>query len=412
MEKFKDFLPKETRVIRDGTEMVALCSAVRRVLLTCARRPSRLRTLCSATCASSSTVTHCPPICACSCAKVGCGAEGVSCLCSCARGAGFKVDNASLTGESYAQNRSPDRTDHNPLESENLAFFLTAAVEGTGRGIVINCGDDTIMGRIAHLVSTVRVARAVAGCGTLCVCALQTEKRETPIHQELDRFIIIISTVAVTLGVSFFIVGIANGTPWISNLVFMIGIIVANVPEGLLATVTVSLSLTAQRMAKKNVLVKLLDAVETLGSTTTICSDKTGTLTQNKMTVAHMWYNGNLESCNMEGTDMDQTWDWQSGEFQVGPGSTLDCAQSHALYPQALRKVVNLCNNAKFDTGKDAMAIENKLERPVDGDASETALLKFGEEAMMTYDKNDSVQDVWTARAFLACCSYINRRCA
>jgi sodium/potassium-transporting ATPase subunit alpha len=93
------------------------------------------------------------------------------------------------------------------------------------------------------------------------------------------------------LGVVFFIFGIIYEYDIITNLVFMIGIIVANVPEGLLATVTVSLALTAQRMAGKYVLVKNLESVETLGSTSCICSDKTGTLTQNRMTVSHMYYN-------------------------------------------------------------------------------------------------------------------------
>ena len=115
-----------------------------------------------------------------------------------------------------------------------------------------------------------------------------TENVQTPINKEIHHFVLIVSGVAVFLGVSFFVIGAALGTDWITNLVFMIGIIVANVPEGLLATVTVCLTLTAQRMHSKNVLVKNLESVETLGSTSCICSDKTGTLTQNIMTVAHI----------------------------------------------------------------------------------------------------------------------------
>ena len=102
------------------------------------------------------------------------------------------------------------------------------------------------------------------------------------------RFVFLVSGVACFLGVTFFIIGWVLKTDPITNLVFMIGIIVANVPEGLLATVQVCLSLTAQRMFTKNVLVKKLDSVETLGSTSCICSDKTGTLTINKMTIANV----------------------------------------------------------------------------------------------------------------------------
>jgi len=92
------------------------------------------------------------------------------------------------------------------------------------------------------------------------------------------------SAFAISMGIIFFCIGIGIGREWIENLVFAIGIIVANVPEGLLSTVTVALTITAKRMAAKNVLVKNLEAVETLGSTTCICSDKTGTLTMNVMT--------------------------------------------------------------------------------------------------------------------------------
>lgn len=121
--------------------------------------------------------------------------------------------------------------------------------------------------------------------------ASSAESAETPLAIEIERFIKIISGVAISLGVIFFIFGIIYEYDIITNLVFAIGIIVANVPEGLLATVTVSLALTAQRMAGKMVLVKNLESVETLGSTSCICSDKTGTLTQNRMTVSHLYFN-------------------------------------------------------------------------------------------------------------------------
>lgn len=186
-----------------------------------------------------------------------------------------KVDNSSLTGESEPQTRSFDLSSENPLETRNLAFFSTNCVEGAATGIVINTGDRTIMGRIANLASGL-------------------EMGETPIAREIAHFIHIITGVAVFLGVSFFIIAFILGYNWLDAVIFLIGIIVANVPEGLLATVTVCLTLTAKRMASKNCLVKNLEAVETLGSTSTICSDKTGTLTQNRMTVAHMWFDNHI----------------------------------------------------------------------------------------------------------------------
>merc|ERR1711874_629169 len=163
---------------------------------------------------------------------------------------GFKVDNSSLTGESEPQARTPEFTHDNPLETKNLAFFSTNAVEGTATGMVVNIGDNTVMGRIAGLASGL-------------------ESDETPIAKEIAHFIHIITGVAVFLGVTFFIIAFILGYNWLDAVIFLIGIIVANVPEGLLATVTVCLTLTAKRMASKNCLVKNLEAVETLGSTST-----------------------------------------------------------------------------------------------------------------------------------------------
>merc|ERR1711884_853898 len=252
----------------------------------------------------------------------------------------FKVDNSSLTGESEPQARSPEFTHDNPLETKNLAFFSTNAVEGTAKGMCVNIGDNTVMGRIAGLASGL-------------------ESGETPIAKEIAHFIHLITAVAVFLGVTFFIIAFILGYHWLDAVIFLIGIIVANVPEGLLATVTVCLTLTAKRMAKKNCLVKNLEAVETLGSTSTICPDKTGTLTQNRMTVAHMWFDNQIVEAD-------------TSEDQSGSGS------SYKNLPgwKYLERITTLCNRAEFKPGQSGVSV---LKREVNGDASEAALLKCTE---------------------------------
>merc|ERR1711981_1280908 len=251
----------------------------------------------------------------------------------------FKVDNSSLTGESEPQARNHEFTHINPLETKNLGFFSTNAVEGTAVGMVVNIGDETVMGRIAGLASGL-------------------DTGDTPIAKEIAHFIHIITGVAVFLGVSFFIIAFILGYHWLDAVIFLIGIIVANVPEGLLATVTVCLTLTAKRMASKNCLVKNLEAVETLGSTSTICSDKTGTLTQNRMTVAHLWIDN--EICDVDTSEN------QSGksDYKTKPGW------------RPLEVVASLCNRAEFKQGQGG---EPVLKREVNGDASEAAILKLTE---------------------------------
>jgi sodium/potassium-transporting ATPase subunit alpha len=252
----------------------------------------------------------------------------------------LKMDNSSLTGESEPQKRGIECTDENPLETMNIAFFSTNAVEGSATGIVIRCGDNTVMGRIAGLASGV-------------------SSGSTPLAREITHFINIITAVAVVLGVAFFFIALAIGYFWLDAVIFLIGIIVANVPEGLLATVTVCLTLTAKRMAVKNCLVKNLEAVETLGSTSTICSDKTGTLTQNRMTVAHLCFNQKVEECSTDPL------------VQADPSFDRSERSYRELYLIGV-----LCNKATFKPNQEDVPV---LERDCVGDASESAIYKYTE---------------------------------
>ncbi|XP_050440873.1 sodium/potassium-transporting ATPase subunit alpha isoform X1 [Adelges cooleyi] len=248
----------------------------------------------------------------------------------------LKVDNSSLTGESEPQSRTPEYTHDDPLETKNLVFSTTHAVEGTGKGVVIACGDNTVMGRIAELASSL-------------------ESRPTPIAREIIRFVNFVNLTAIVIGLLLFIIALMMGCYWLDAIVFLIGFLVAAVPEGLLATVTVCLTLTAKRMASKNCLVKNLEAVETLGSTSTICSDKTGTLTQNRMTVAHMWFDNQI-------IEADTTEDQSGVQYdRSSPGF------------RALARIATLCSRAEFKAGQDGVPI---LKKEVNGDASEAALLK------------------------------------
>lgn len=178
----------------------------------------------------------------------------------------LKVDNSPITGEAEPQLRSLECTRPDILECRNMVFSGTLVQTGNGKAIIFGTGANTQIGRLAILTK-------------------RTSSVETPLRKELNSFIKVISSIAIFLGISFFLVGFFVQDTFLLNLIFAIGIIVANVPEGLLPTVTLALSLASRRMAKRNALIKQLESVETLGSTTVICTDKTGTLTQNKMAV-------------------------------------------------------------------------------------------------------------------------------
>jgi sodium/potassium-transporting ATPase subunit alpha len=247
----------------------------------------------------------------------------------------MKVDHSSLTGESEPQLRCLECTHENIVESRNMVFSGTTVQSGHGVALVFQTGMKTEIGKIAGL-------------------ARKTGETASPLRRELDHFIRIISTIAMTLGLTFFIVGLFLGGGLMSSMIFAIGIVVANVPEGLLPTVTLCLGMASKRMVKRKALIKKLESVETLGSTTVICTDKTGTITENRMSVGTAFIN------------MEERGVLEEGVEKV-PG-----------FP-VLLKISALCNNARVD-GK----------KMLHGDPTEIALLKLvrlhGDSAVISAD--------------------------
>ena len=179
----------------------------------------------------------------------------------------LRVNIATVTGESQPAARDPEPvTDGDLLHSRNALLAGTTVVSGSARALVLATGMRTEFGRIARL-------------------AQSTEEAPSPLQRELSSLSRVIAVLAVAVGGLVFVIGEALGVSTWANFVFAIGIIVANVPEGLLPTVTLAMAMGSRRMAQRNVLVRRLSSVETLGAATVICTDKTGTLTENRMAV-------------------------------------------------------------------------------------------------------------------------------
>jgi len=229
------------------------------------------------------------------------------------------VNNAPLTGESEPQSRNAEPFLGEYLDSPNLVFAGTLVVAGSGRAVVLATGMATEFGKIAHLTGAVLPGAS-------------------PLRQEIVRLTRVVAAIALTMGMGFFVLGWFLGRSFWSNFLFTVGLLVANVPEGLLPTVTLALAMGSQRLAAKKALIKNLAAVETLGSVTVICSDKTGTLTQNRMEVRRLW---------------------------LAPASPPGEAQAKGM----LWKIAYFCNNASFD------------DRGYHGDPTEVAILKASREA-------------------------------
>jgi len=189
----------------------------------------------------------------------------------------LRVDASTLTGESRPVPRVAEAVDpagRTVTELPNLVFAGTAVASGRGEAVVFATGGATEFGRIAQLTQ-------------------RQAERPTPLQREIVQVTRVITGLALSLGLLFFFIGtVFAGLSLASGFLFGLGIIVANVPEGLLPTLTLALALGVRRMANRNALVKRLSAVEALGATTVILTDKTGTLTENEMTVREVWVGG------------------------------------------------------------------------------------------------------------------------
>jgi magnesium-transporting ATPase (P-type) len=191
--------------------------------------------------------------------------------------AALRVDQSTLTGEAHPVRKTAEavlRGGLTRVELPNLVFAGTSVATGTGRAVVCATGMATEFGKVARLTQVVGDERS-------------------PLQHEMVHTTKIVTLIAVGVGLLFFVLAVTlAGVTLAESSIFAIGMIVAFVPEGLLPTVTLALAMGTQRIARRHALIKRLSAVETLGCTTVICTDKTGTLTQNEMTVCELWLAG------------------------------------------------------------------------------------------------------------------------
>lgn len=189
----------------------------------------------------------------------------------------MKVQESALTGESVPVDKSGDVLEMKELplgDRDNMAFSTSTITYGRGKGVVVGTGMETEVGKIAHMLQ-------------------HTQDTETPMNKRLGQLGKVLGYVALGICAFIFLIGILYGNNWLEMLMMAVSLAVAAIPEGLQIVSTIVLAIGVQRLVKLNAIVRTLPSVETLGSTTVICSDKTGTLTQNKMTVVEGWAGGN-----------------------------------------------------------------------------------------------------------------------
>jgi len=257
----------------------------------------------------------------------------------------LKIDESSLTGESVAVLKDAEMLAERGTvlgDRLNCAYSSTIVVYGRGRGIVTATGMKTEIGRIAAMIE-------------------ETEDEETPLQKKLSEFGRLLGFICIFISIVIFALGIIRGDNIFDIFMIAVSLAVAAIPEGLPAVVTVILAIGMQRMVKRNAILKQLSAVETLGSTSTICTDKTGTLTQNKMTVLTVFNGSDEWKVTGKGYSF-------SGELKASSN-----ADSSDLRPMMLTAV--LCNDAEI------------VQEEVIGDPTEGALIALGAKA--GFDKSE-----------------------
>jgi P-type Ca2+ transporter type 2C len=260
---------------------------------------------------------------------------------------GLQIEESALTGESVPAQKHNNLLKADELalgDQENMAFMGTMVTRGTGQGIVVATGMKTEMGKIAHLIQS-------------------AENLATPLQMKLEQLGKILIALALLLTVLVVLAGVMQGHDLYSMILAGVSLAVAAIPEGLPAIVTIALALGVQKMIRKRAIVRKLPSVETLGCATVICSDKTGTLTQNKMTVTRVWSQG-------------RQWVVSDDGFEVaGSGINEDGKRGDKL--TEVLAYAALCNNALLEEGKNGTFTEV-------GDPTETALLVSAYKAGIT----------------------------
>jgi P-type Ca2+ transporter type 2C len=276
----------------------------------------------------------------------------------------FQTQEASLTGESTPVEKSVDvlsQTDLPLAERTNIVFMGTVAVSGKARAVVVATALRTELGRIAAMIQK----------------ATEAERAETPLQRRLEQFGYTLLWLALGVVTVVFVLGYLRGEPAVLMLLTAVSLAVAAVPEGLPAVVTITLALGVTRMVKRNALIRKLPAVETLGSATVICSDKTGTLTKNEMTVTRLLSGDRVFEVTGEGYE-------PIGEIREASGVPLPLTPYPSRLFPALRELLTaavLCNGATLRQEEGTWKIL--------GDPTEGALLVAAAKVALTIETFD-----------------------